>query len=182
MLKFLSRLKRAPRQEIVDARRVYQKVMQQSRNPIFYGPGLAQDSYDGRMEVLCLHLGLINTALRDRGEMAATLGQAIYDVMVSDFDVALREEGLSDTGVSRRIKPLVEMFYERARTYANILDESGVDSTSFIHAIEKHIVSEIDVEKKTSLDIGAYAENFMKNLQACSLGDIAQAVFEFPKV
>ena len=182
MLKFLSRIKKAPRQEIVDARRVYQKVMQQSRNPAFYGSGLAPDSYDGRMEVLCLHLGLINNALRGKGDMAERLGQAVYDVMVDDFDVALREEGLSDTGVSRRIKPLAKMFLERAREYAAALDENGVDSISFVHAIEKHMVSDLEEGAKASFNIGSYAQRFVKNLESCSLGDIAQAEFEFPKI
>ena len=53
--------------------------------------------------------------------METRLSQALYDVMIADFDVALREEGLSDTGVARRIKPLAKMFFSRAKAYADVL-------------------------------------------------------------
>jgi len=182
MLKFFSRLKIAPRREIVDGRRVYHKIMQQSRLPVFYGNGLAPDNYDGRMEVLCLHLGLMTDALRGQGEMAEKLSQAIYDVMIADFDVALREEGLSDTGVKRRIKPLAKMYFERAREYSEALRTHGAKSASFVQAVEKHLSAEKIADHKPSVDIGVYAQNFAQNLQACSLGEIAKAEFEFPKI
>ena len=88
MLKFLSSLQGGGRAEIKDARQTYRKIMKQSRKPMFYGPNLFADSYDGRMEVLCMHLSIILHALRRFDENGQRLSQAIYDVMIEDFDVA----------------------------------------------------------------------------------------------
>ena len=36
----------------VDARRIYSKLMAQSRNPEFFGKGKVTDNYDGRIDLL----------------------------------------------------------------------------------------------------------------------------------
>jgi len=176
MLKFLSRIISSDRAEIKDARKIYREIMEKSRDTMFYGDGLCPDTTDGRMEILCLHLATIMFALRGHGKTGSQLSQAIYDVMIDDFDVALREEGLSDTGVARRIKPMAKMFFARSKSYADAL---GVDE---------------DIEQKLSNIIGKYiAKNggnpsslvkyingFHANLRENDLGQIAQAEFIFP--
>ena len=179
MLKLLSGLKPKTRAEIVDAGKIYQKIMGQSRLPAFYGEGLVADSYDGRMEVLCMHLAVVMNALTGQGENGAKLNQAIYDVMIDDFDVALREQGLSDTGVSRRIKPLAKMFYARAEMYWGALSKDG----DFNTIVEKHILAGEGEPKTENIEkLTAYIKNFAQNLDGLSLGDIARARFSFPKL
>ena len=176
MLKILSRLMGKNRTEIIDARRIYQKTMAQSRESAFYGDDLCPDSTDGRMEILCLHLSTIMFALRAHGDTGAKLTQAIYDVMIQDFDVALREEGLSDTGVSRRIKPLASMFFARAKSYAAAF-ESREDTRDLVTAIiEEHVCKQGQPD-----NFAKYTVNFLNNLQAQGLGDIAQGKLNFPK-
>jgi len=172
MLKFFSRLGGQKRPEIIDAGLVYQKIMQQSRNPVFYQPGLVSDNTDGRMEVLCFHLALVLKALRSHGDNGAKLSQAVYDVMVEDFDVALREEGLSDTGVKRRIKPLAKMFFARAKTYSDALANN---ESAFTQVVSQHI------SRENGEKFAGYGQEFVGNLATLSLGKIAKAEFSFPE-
>ena len=176
MLKILSRLTGKERPEIIDGSRIYQKAMSQSRNVVFYGDEFCPDSTDGRMEILCLHLSTILFVLRAHGDSGAKLSQAIYDVMIKDFDIALREEGLTDTGVSRRIKPLASMFFARAKTYADAFSSENETQIMLNKAIVTHICNDESTERFVTYVIG-----FLESLQQKSLGEIAQGKFNFPK-
>lgn len=177
MLKFLSRLASRERPERTDAKRIYAKVMKQSRNPVFYGDNLVEDTTDGRMEWLSAHLSVILHALQKHGENGAKLSQSIYDVMVDDFDIALREEGLSDSGVKRRIKPLAKMFLTRARIYAEALN---TDDEKLVLVVQKHILSNPEGGIDNSQIISNYIKKLSKNLNLKSLGELAAAEFDFP--
>jgi len=177
MLKILSRITGSHRAEIKDAKRIYKKIMQQSRKPEFYGEDLCVDSTDGRMEILCLHLSTVMYVLRNHGETGAKLSQSIYDVMIDDFDVALREEGLSDTGVARRIKPLAKMFFTRAKQYADAFDSSE-NVQNALSTLTNNYVCKSGENADAFIK---YITNFQANLNTLSLGEIALAEIDFPK-
>ncbi len=177
MLKILSRISGSNRTEIKDARLIYEKVMVQSRSHRFFGENLCKDTTDGRMEVLCLHLSVILFILRTHGKTGKKLSQAIYDVMIDDFDVALREEGLSDTGVARRIKPLAKMFFTRAKQYADAFEAINMNKTALANQIN-NFVCRTDDNVDSFVD---YTVTFLTILTENSLGQIAQAKIDFPK-
>ncbi len=176
MLKFFSRLKSKERPQTRDARRLYQKLMAQSRQPVFYGQAGLEDSYDGRMEWLCLHLALTLHALRGHGVDGASLSQSLYDVMVDDFDVALREEGLSDTGVSRRIKPLAKMFFARAKAYHEAAEAGALGVTT-----QRHIFPVLKDQAKSGKNFAQYVDGFAANLANVDGQALSNAQFSFPK-
>ncbi len=176
MLKFLSSITGSSRAEIRDARKIYQKTMEKSRDKLFYADGLCPDTTDGRMEILCMHLAVIMFVLRNHGETGSQLSQAIYDVMVDDFDVALREQGLSDTGVARRIKPMAKMFFARAKSYGDALASTENTKQELTKIIDKYIKNNGNTDMLVK-----YIKELHQNLAADSLGRIARAEFIFPK-
>jgi len=177
MLKLLSRITGSHRAEIKDAKRIYEKTMIQSRIPEFYGDDLCADTTDGRMEILCLHLSTVMYALRSHGETGAKLSQALYDVMIDDFDIALREEGLSDTGVARRIKPLAKMFFTRAKQYADAFKDSKGGKDTLNALMTSHVCK----TKDNGAIFTQYTGDFLAKLSTLSLGQIALAEIDFPK-
>ena len=112
------------RSEDISAAELYTKCLKQARLPAFYGPGKVADSYDGRIDLLTLHMTIVMTVGRKHGQEGAMLNQAMYDIMIQDFEIAMRGEGIADTGISRRIKPMVGLFLERTKLYTAAL-ESG---------------------------------------------------------
>jgi len=180
MLKFLSRLKQEItgelRLEKVDAKRVYSKIMKQSRNPAFYSESLLADDTDARMEWLSAHLSVLVQALSVFGEDGAILSQAVYDVMVEDFDIALREEGLSDSGVKHRIKPLAKMYLTRLRSYSKALAGENVE---LYQLVEKHVLRSENSNKTDKLV--TYLSEFSGMLSTLSLDQIAKSDFCFPE-
>lgn len=158
-----------------DAKTVYRKLMTQSRNPEFYGSGKVADNYDGRIDLLTLHISVVLEALNKYGEQGQRLSQAIYDVMRDDFEIAMREEGISDTGIKRRIKPMMQLFFTRIKTYVEALQSKSDMPAIFAQGLLK------DANKDFQIKLGVYFTDFSKNLSNKSLGDIALGDFTFPK-
>lgn len=159
-----------------DAASLYAKLMQQSRNPQFYGENRFPDSYDGRIDVLTLHIAIVLEALRSFDEQGQRLSQALFDQMKDDFEIALREEGISDAGVKKRIKPMIRLFYTRVKDYTESLPMDGIKSV----AANLH---EKDSFKMSSSFLDAlqlYSVTFRQTLSDKTLGEIASSQFKFP--
>lgn len=103
--------------------RLYVETVRQARTPEFYGMGRVADTVEGRFEALCLHGFLVLHRLKGEGEPGRTLGQKFFDAMFADMDRNLREIGIGDLGVGKRIKLLAENFYGRIKSYEAALSE-----------------------------------------------------------
>lgn len=156
-----------------DAALIYRITMKQSRRPEFFGEDRFADNYDGRIDVLTLNLSLIMKRLRDFDENGRILSQAVYDIMRDDFEISLREEGLSDKGVATRIKPMIRLFYDRLKAY-----DAAVNTQS----LPQIFTQKLGLEKETDfvLAMTSYADSFYTHLLEMPLGEIAQARFNFP--
>ena len=75
-MKFLNKIFGREDAVTIDARRIYSALMSQSRKPEFYGPTRFEDNYDGRIDVLTLHIAAVLSNLNRFGENGERLGQA----------------------------------------------------------------------------------------------------------
>lgn len=166
-----SRFFASHRAERVDARKVYDKLMAQSRKPDFFGDAKAPDTYEGRIEILALHAALTSSVMRSHGEQGRRLSQALFDEMVDDFDIALREEGLTDSGVKRRIKPIMKLVYSRLRAYTEADELSAALKTGELGDCDSGYLS----------SLAKYAESFKAQFEPLTLGQIAGGHFTFPE-
>jgi cytochrome b pre-mRNA-processing protein 3 len=95
---------------------VYARTADQARaHELFEACGVP-DTLDGRFDALALHAALMIDRLRREpdGEM---LAQEFFDAMFRHLDVTLRELGVQDLGVGRRIKIMAEGLHGRALAY-----------------------------------------------------------------
>ncbi len=171
----LTRILGKGRSDVADARGLYKSLMSQSRKPEFYGAGKVPDTYDGRVDFLTFHLAFVMKVLRASGPNGVRLSQSLYDVMVDDFDLALREEGLTDTGVKRRIKPIVKLFFSRLKAYSECEGVEGLQD-----ALKAHSLSDADVHFLANLS--TYGRRFEENLESKSFGELAKAEFSYPEL
>ena len=103
------------------ARSLYRRIVTQARQPGFFRDCGLPDSLDGRFDLLILHVFLVLHRLkRDRNETAG-LAQALFDTLLRDMDESLREMGVGDMGVGRRVKRMAEAFYGRVAAYEEAL-------------------------------------------------------------
>jgi cytochrome b pre-mRNA-processing protein 3 len=97
------------------AERLYAVAAAQARAPDFYVHMGVPDTVEGRFELLTLHVILLVDRLKDGRAEAAVVRQILFDVYVGNLDAALREMGVGDLAVGKRMRKLGEAFYGRAR-------------------------------------------------------------------
>ena len=95
--------------------RLYQDAARQGRAVTLYADMGAPDSVDGRFELLTLHVILLVDRLKDSPPPADDVRQSLFDAYVSNLDGALREMGVGDLAVGKRMRKLGEAFYGRAK-------------------------------------------------------------------
>jgi len=96
---------------------IYCSLVEQSRLPAFYIACGVQDTPDGRFDMIALHATLVFRRLKRDGDATANLAQEIFDVMFADMDQNLREMGVGDIGVGKRVKGMAQGFYGRLAAY-----------------------------------------------------------------
>lgn len=106
-----------PRPARAAGRTLYSGAVAQSRAPGLYRALGAPDTVEGRFEIYTLHVMLLLDRLRGEGAQAAEVSQALFDAYVQALDHALREMGVGDLAVGRKMRRLGEAFYGRGKSY-----------------------------------------------------------------
>jgi cytochrome b pre-mRNA-processing protein 3 len=106
-----------PRPVQTVAKTLYAAVVAQARTPALYADLGAPDTVEGRFELYTLHVMLLLDRLRGNGPAASETSQALFDVYVRALDDALREMGVGDLSVGKKMRKLGEAFYGRAKSY-----------------------------------------------------------------
>ena len=94
-----------------------QAVFEAARAPVFYTELGVPDTFDGRFEMVALHLHLVLLRLRRDGDAAAEFSQGVFDIVTGHFDEALRESGVGDMSVGKRVKDMTRGLYGRLSAY-----------------------------------------------------------------
>jgi cytochrome b pre-mRNA-processing protein 3 len=98
-------------------RKLYEAVTLQARRPAFYADLGAPDTVEGRFELYNLHVVLLLHRLKGLGGQAGETSQALFDTYVSSLDDALREMGVGDISVGKKMRKLGEAIYGRVRNF-----------------------------------------------------------------
>ena len=106
-----------PRPAREAGRALYALAVAQARTPALYADFGAPDTPEGRFELYSLHVLLLLERLRGAGAEAAEVSQCLFDTYLKDLDHALRELGVGDLSVGRKMRRLGEAFYGRGRSY-----------------------------------------------------------------
>ncbi|HEX4179789.1 MAG TPA: ubiquinol-cytochrome C chaperone family protein [Caulobacteraceae bacterium] len=100
---------------------LYEAAIRQARRPEFYQALGAPDTIEGRFELYNLHVILLLHRLKgDRGA-AADAAQALFDAFVGALDHTLREMGVGDLTVPKKMRRLGEAIYGRVKAYDTAL-------------------------------------------------------------
>ena len=93
---------------------LYAAAVAAARAPAYYTALGVPDTLDGRFDLLGLHVYLL---IRRMNAEAPALAQALFDAMFRDMDHNLRELGVGDLSVAKRVKEMWEAFHGRAAAY-----------------------------------------------------------------
>lgn len=148
---------------------VYRRVAEQARAPELFVDCGIPDTLDGRFDSLALHAALVIDRLR-REPDGDDLAQAFFDAMFKHLDLTLREIGIQDLGVGRRIKIMAEGLHGRALAYREAL--SGGE-TSLADVLRRNAYggrSPANGEEVAHLE--AYVRAYARTLEATARNDL----------
>lgn len=114
---------------------LYRRTAEQARASFLFEQCGIPDTLDGRFDALALHAALMIERLR-REPDGEPLSQAFFDEMFKHLDLTLREIGVQDLGVGRRIKIMAEGFQGRALAYRSAL--ASADPEQLTEALRRN--------------------------------------------
>ena len=112
-----------PRRPVIEA--LYQRIAAAARHPVLYLNLRVPDTVEGRFEAIVLHLTLTLRRLRQLPPPAEAVAQDLVDCFFRHLDASLRELGVGDAGVPRRMKSLGAAINGRTQAYDAALDQPG---------------------------------------------------------
>lgn len=137
---FAKLLKRTPETPV--AEKLYLTIVGQAREPVFYADYGVPDTPLGRFEMIALHAYLVFRRLKSGEQADGALAQGVHDVMFADMDRSLREMGVGDLGVGKRVKKLAVNLYGRIAAYDEGMDAG--DDGVLIAALNRNVFAEVD--------------------------------------
>lgn len=120
------------------AHALYGCIVERARDPVFYQEYRVPDTLDGRFDVLVVQAYLVLRRLRAAGEAGERLAQVTFDVMIEDLDRNLREIGVGDLSVGKKVKVMARAFYGRVAAYEAGLAEDAEEG-SLAEALRRNV-------------------------------------------
>jgi cytochrome b pre-mRNA-processing protein 3 len=117
----LGSLRRAGRHEKAGFA-LYRTAVAAARSSWCYQTLAVPDTLDGRFDLVALHVFLLIHRLQHAPDPGPALAQSVFDAMFHDMDHNLREIGVSDLSVSKRVRAMWNALHGRARAYAAALE------------------------------------------------------------
>jgi cytochrome b pre-mRNA-processing protein 3 len=165
---------RAPSRGTIET--IYGMIVTQAREPLFYRDLGVPDTVNGRFDMLVLHLWMVLRRLKPI-EGGCGLSQALFDCFCDDMDANLREMGVGDLTVPKRMQAFGEAFYGRAAAYDLAL-MAGEEPLA--QALCKNILNGGEIEKARKL--AAYSEAAIAALAGLDEAALQSGSWKFPSL
>jgi cytochrome b pre-mRNA-processing protein 3 len=154
----------------------YGAIVAQARSVAFYADYRVPDTVEGRFDLIVLHLVLLLNRLGRRAEAAHGLGQELFDAFCRDLDANLREMGVGDLAVPKRMQAFAEAFYGRQAAYLAAL--GAADERVFEKALARNIFPAGD--DAGAAQLARYARAAVTRLDAQDDGALIRGEVVFP--
>jgi cytochrome b pre-mRNA-processing protein 3 len=167
------RFRRGTQPDTISA--LYGTIVAQARLPCFYQDYAVPDTVNGRFDVIVLHLAPVldriaaEPSLRD-------LGQGLFDLFWQDMDHNLREMGVGDLAVPKRMRSMGEAFYGRAGAYRAALADD--DPRALVETLIRNIYG--DGAEGAPARLAAYLRQTVRDLANQEAAGLAAGSLRFP--
>jgi len=96
---------------------LYTAAVEAARAPVYYQGLGVPDTLDGRFDLVGLFAALVIRRARALPAPGPAIAQAVFDAMFADMDFNLRELGVGDLSIPKRMRAMWEAFHGRALAY-----------------------------------------------------------------
>jgi len=156
---------------------LYASAVEQARSALFYADFGVPDTVEGRFEMIVLHVYLILRKLKGDGPGEKKVGQKLFDAMFQNMDASLRELGVGDLSVGRKIRKLAENFFGRVGVYDEAL-KPGAEPGLLIAAIGRNVFE--DEAAPGARALAAYVRAAAASITGQPVPRIVGGIVQFP--
>ncbi len=154
--------------------RLYDEIVAGARDPALYSDYGVPDTFEGRFEALTLHASLVLRQLNLMPPPAAELAQDLADAVFAHLDATLREMGVGDVSVAKRMKKLAEAFLGRSLAYDRAFRAGG-------GALAEALARNVYAGRCDALRLARYVEAARASLATTPLEVFVSGPVPFPR-
>jgi cytochrome b pre-mRNA-processing protein 3 len=160
------------------ADKLYGAIVARARLAVFYQEFRVPDTLAGRFAVLSLHLFAVLYRLKRQGPEASALAQDLIDRFSADMETVLREVGVGDLSIPKKMRGLAASSAALLRSY----DEAFANGDAALAAaIAKALPLEAKPAEDASFRLASYLTEVVRCLQAQSLSALKAGTLKFPE-
>jgi cytochrome b pre-mRNA-processing protein 3 len=170
----LPRFRSRSKDRIITA--LYGAIVAQARSAAFYAAYGVPDTVEGRFDLIVLHLVLLLCRL-GRDGAGRSFGQELFDAFCFDLEANLREMGVGDLAVPKKMQQFGEAFYGRQAVYLAAL--TAADEGDFDKALARNIF-QVDGNADGAARLARYARAALRELDTQEGGALIRGNVVFP--
>ncbi len=150
---------------------LYAAIVAQSRQPVLYADWGVPDTLTGRFDMVSLHMALVLRRLQAEGAACRDFSQGLFDLFFKDMDRSLREMGVGDVSVPKRIEKMGNLFYGLVDGLGRALEDTGNAK-----ALEEFVLRDVlsDDAAAHAPDLAAYVRRVNDRLADNSTAELMQ--------
>jgi cytochrome b pre-mRNA-processing protein 3 len=152
--------------------RLYAQILAQARKPALFVDHGVPDTIEGRYDMMVLHVFLVVRRLSRDEEQGRKAAQALCDRFFLEMDRALREMGVGDLTLPKRMKSIAELYSGCAAAYASALDAG--DRGELDRALSRNVYDQPGGTDPRAVGLGDYvrrAEDALASIESVRLLD-----------
>ena len=158
---------------------LYAAAVEQARSEALYSKFDVPDSVEGRFEMITLHVYLVLRRLKGDTPGAQKVGQKLFDAMFQNMDDSLRELGVGDLSVGKKIRKLAENFYGRVGAYEDALQDPS-DNDALAKTLGRNVF--LDPDAPGAMSLAQYVKTTAFAIEAQPVARIVGGIVQFPAV
>ena len=155
---------------------LYRQIVAQARQPSFYEDLGVPDTVEGRFEMIVLHTGLVVSRLGAGSTADRDFGRRVAEHFFSDMDRTLREMGVGDLTVPKKMKKIAGAFYGRVGAYQ---EAAAAGEPALAAALERNVYDG-KAPAGAAAGLARYVAEANRRLAGTDTADVAAGRFAFP--
>lgn len=156
---------------------VYGAIVAQARQPALYLDHAVPDTVEGRFEMILVHATLVFRRLAREDKPTRAAAQQVLDLFFTDMDRSLREMGVGDLSVGKKMKKLGMAYQGRLQAYSAALDAG--DAAELAAALQRNVYRGAG-EAAAAAALARYVGTAAAALETQSAADLVEARIAWP--
>lgn len=162
-------------------RKLYAEAVAQARQAELYTVLEAPDRIDARFDLYTVHVVLLLLRLKGAGDEANEVGQVLFDTYLAALDHSLRELGVGDLSVAKKMRKLGEQLYGRSKALTDAL-EADAPADALETVIAEAFFGDDAVRDARAAGLCAYIRNARDGLARQPLRQVLDGSLQWPKI